>query len=324
MSNDLVVFEEQLKAVTPQFDDALGGRMPSARLIRTVVISVGRVPKLLQCNRQSLMNAAMSFGVLGLEVDGFTGQGYILPFAGVAQPLIGYKGMNTIGARSRLTITGAVVREGDDFKYAKGTKPFIHHEPLANNKGRIIRAWAAATSLDRPPIVEVLDLDELEETKRRSPGAKKSDSPWNDPKIGYGAMCEKTAKRRLARSTPMNWASPEFQYAAVMEEAFEERGKHSYIAPGRGVIIDGEDAGPIAKREGDGGTPRLEDLSGKKDDQELEAWKIEGREAAEHGTAILSSWWSRMSPRARAALQKMKDEVLKPMAAKADEEANNQ
>lgn len=324
MSNDLVLFEQQMKAVTPQFADVLGNRMPPERLIRTVLMACEKVPKLLQCNRQSLMNAGMTFGVLALEVDGVTGQGYILPFANVAQPVIGYKGYNTIAGRGGITITGAVVREGDEFDWSKGTKAFVRHKAKLDNRGRIIAAWSHAEANGRPPIVEVMGIGDLEDVRARSPGAKKADSPWNDPKIGLPAMYEKTVKRRLARSTPMNWASPEFQYAAVMEEAFEERGKHSYIAPGRGVIIDGEDAGPIAKREGDGGTPRLEDLSGKKDDQELEAWKIEGREAAEHGTAILSSWWSRMSPRARAALQKMKDEELKPMAAKADAEIASQ
>lgn len=315
MSNDLVVFESQLKDITPQFDDALGGRMPSARLIRTVVISVGRVPKLLQCNRQSLMNAAMSFGVLGLEVDGFTGQGYILPFKGVAQPVIGYRGLSTIAARAKLTITGDVYREGDEFDYAKGTSPFVHHKPKLGGGGRILAAWAVATANDRPPIVEVVGIDELLAVKGRSPGARMSDSPWNDETIGFPAMCQKTAKRRLARSTPMNWASPEFQYAAVMDEAFEERGKHSYIAPGRGVVIDGE-AAALPAHQRDDATPRAEDLIGAGDTPEIRGLKEEGLDAAELGTEVVQKWWGRLSPRQRAELERWKNETLKPLAAK--------
>lgn len=319
MANELIVFEKQLNAVSNQFEDVLGGRMPPARLIRTIMISVERTPKLLDCNRQSLMNAGMTFGVLALEVDGVTGQGYILPFKEVAQPVIGYRGYSTIGARAGLTITGDVVREGDEFDYAKGTKAFVHHKPGDHSGGRFIRAWAVATAPNRTPIVEVLRLDELEAVRARAPGAKKSDSPWNDPKIGLPAMYTKTAKRRLARSTPMAWATPDFQYAAAMEEAFEERGKHSYIAPGRGVIVNG-DVMPPRQEAVEG--PSVGDLTGPKDDPEIAALMLEGRDAAEVGTDMLAKWWGRLSPRQRVALQAFKDE-LKPIAAKADEENAN-
>lgn len=315
MSNDLVLLEEvetQLKEFTPQFEDVLSGRMPPARLIRTVVISCQKTPKLLTCNRQSLMNAAMSFGVLGVEVDGFTGQGYILPFAGVAQPVIGYKGFNTIGARSRLTITGAVVRDGEPWRAQKGTKPFIEHEPRGNKDARIVRAWACATSNDRPPIVEWLELDELEDIRNRAPGAKKADSPWNDPKIGRPAMYEKSAKRRLARSTPMNWATPEFQYAAVMDEAFEERGKHSHIKPGFGVVIEGDAGSGSPFPKSDTGTPHAEDLLGRGDNPEIKALKEEGLMAAETDPEMVKRWWERLSPRQRADLERWKNDVLKP------------
>lgn len=320
MSNALVPLEEfegQLKAVTPQFAEVLGGRMPPARLIRTIVISVQRTPKLLQCNRQSLMNAGMTFGVLALEVDGVTGQGYILPFKGIAQPVIGYKGYNTIAARAALTITAGIYREGDEFDYAKGSKPFVHHKPqLSTANRRILAAWAVAAANDRPPVIEVLPIDDLLAVKARAPGSKMADSPWNDEKIGFPAMCEKTVRRRLARSTPMNWAAPEFHYAAAMEEAFEERGKHAYIAPGRGVVIDGEQDSPLPKR--DDATPQAEDLLGKGDPPEIRALKEEGLQAAELGTEVVGKWWERLSPRQRVDLEAWKNNVLKPAAIEAD------
>lgn len=320
MSNALVAFEEQLNEVRPQFADVLGGRMPPERLIRTIVISCQRTPKLLECNRQSLMNAGMTFGVLALEVDGVSGQGYILPFKEVAQPIIGYKGYNTIGARSGLTITASVVREGDEFDFSKGSDAFVKHKPDLAGTGRIIAAWAVAAANGRPPVVEVIGIDELLAVKARSPGAKKSDSPWNDPRIGFPAMCEKTTRRRLARSTPMNWASPEFQYAAVMEEAFEERGRHSYIAPGRGPVIEGEAGGPLPTRSTADDTPAVGEIMGPKDPPELAALKIEGKEAAELGVEMLAKWWGRLSPRQRVELADLKDKVLKPAAIAADKE----
>ena len=235
MGSELVALEQQLKPLAPHFAQVLGKTMPVERLMRTIMISVERLPQLLQCDRQSIFNAAMSAACLGLEVDGVTGQAYLIPFKGKAQLVIGYKGFNTLAARSGITITGAVVREGDEFDYQLGTAAYVRHKPKGS-KGAITHAWACAQSLDRPAVVEVLDYDELLAVRSRSPGAKRSDSPWNDLVIGFPAMCQKTAKRRLARAMPLNI----MQQAARMDEAVDEQGASAWISPDKGVVIDGE------------------------------------------------------------------------------------
>lgn len=239
MASELVVFENALKPLAPRFEQALAGAIPVERLMRSIMVSVERTPKLLQCDRQSLLNASMSAACLALEVDGVTGQAFFVPFAGKAQLIIGYKGMNTLAARSGFTVQGEVVREGDFFDYELGDRGFVKHKPKLGARGPILAAWATASSLHRPAIVSVLGIDELMAIKEKSPGAKMSDSPWNNPAIGFPAMCAKSAKRRLNRAMPLN-ADPRFALAAAMEENFEERGKHSWISPDKGVVIDGE------------------------------------------------------------------------------------
>lgn len=245
MSNDLVLIENQLKPLAPHFQQVLGPLMPADRLIRTVVVSVERLPALMQCDRQSLFNAAMSAAVLGLEVDGVTGQAYLIPFKNKAQLVIGYKGFNTMAARSGITITGAVVREGDSFDpdYDRG---LANHKPKLGDESRrrIVAAWARASANNRPAVLKVLSIDELLAIKAKSPGAKRQDSPWNDPQIGFPAMCEKSVKRRLARDLPLNV----MQLAARMDEAVDEQGRPAHILPERGVVIEGEFS-PVAPRE---------------------------------------------------------------------------
>jgi recombination protein RecT len=235
-SNALVALERQFDPLVPHFQQVLGQTMPVERLIRTVIVSVERNAKLLECNRQTLFNSAMSAAVLGLEVDGVTGQGFLIPFKERAQLIIGYKGYNTIGARADLTITGDIVRTGDFFDYDLGTGEVHHKKPIGNSQARIGQAWAKASHNNRPPILVVMDIDELLAVKDKSPGAKKSDSPWNDPLVGFPAMCAKTAKRRLARSLPM---IHRYQYAAAMEQAVEEQGRGAWISPDKGVVIEG-------------------------------------------------------------------------------------
>lgn len=239
MSNDLAIFEKQLQPLAPKFAEVLqGSGLAPERLMRTVLVCLERTPSLLACDRATILQSAMTAAVLGLEADGATGQFFMLPFKGKAQPVIGYKGYNTMAGRSGFTINGGIFREGDDYDFAEGSDGFVRHKPKlgAGRNRRILGGWATATRPGHSPIVKVMDIDEFMFVKSRSPGAKRSESPWNDPDIGFPAMAEKTVKRRLARSMPLNLMVS----AAAMEEAFDEREKHSFIHPDRGVVIEGE------------------------------------------------------------------------------------
>ncbi len=237
---------KQLEALSPQFAEIMGATgLPAERVIRTVMWSIQANPKLLECDRQSILNGAMTAAILGLEVDGVTGQAYLIPFAGRAVLVPGYKGYNTMAARSGFVINAGVVREGDEFEFNEGTNAFVTHKKKLGSKERIIAAWAVASAKNRPPIIAVLSINEIMVVKSKSPGARKKESPWNDTEgPGFIAMAEKTARRRLARGMPLNV----FQMGAVIDEAFEERGLGSHIHPERGVVIEG-DKSPLAERE---------------------------------------------------------------------------
>ncbi len=280
MSNELAVVEKTLDQLAPRFEDVLEPMgIPPARIIRTVLVSCERTPKLLQCRRQTLLNGAMTFAVLGLECDGATGQGFLIPFGDTAQPVIGYKGFNTMAARSGFTIRGATIREGDHFVY-RPAEGVVEHEPVLGSKGRIIGAWALAASNHLPPAAIALDIDELNAVKGKSPGAKKKDSPWNDPAVGFAAMCEKTAKRRLARMMPLNidLGMRQYHMGARMDEAFDEQGKPGHITPDGGLVIDGEvqDLGQVDRGQPNLDAPRfvIIDAQGKEHDiPTIERWQ---------------------------------------------------
>jgi recombination protein RecT len=308
VGSELVALEQQLKPLAPHFAQVLGKTMPVERLMRTIMISVERLPALLQCDRQSIFNAAMSAACLGLEVDGVTGQAYLIPFKGRAQLVIGYKGFNTLAARSGITITGNVVREGDEFDYQLGTAAYVRHKPKGS-KGAITHAWACAQSLDRPAVVEVLDYDELLAVRSRSPGAKRSDSPWNDLVIGFPAMCQKTAKRRLARAMPLNI----MQQAARMDEAVDEQGAPAWISPDKGVVIDGEFSDAPATHHDQRGMTEL--LT---DDKTALEWDLELGEEAKKGTEALQKFWLTIPRAMQTDLKAALDRRHKATAAQAD------
>lgn len=221
---NLTVVTQELKHRLPMFQQILPPQVQPERLMRTVLISIERNPKLLDCSLPSIVNAATTAAVLGLECDGVTGQGYIIPYGRVATFQMGYKGMNTLAARSGYTINAKVVREGDLFEYELGSDAYVKHRPQSA-AGRIVAAWATATSKGRTPIVDVMFIEEIYAIKERSQGAKKPDSPWNDERgPGFAAMCEKTVRRRLFRSMPLSIA----QKAAALESE-QEKGNAAWL-----------------------------------------------------------------------------------------------
>jgi hypothetical protein len=144
----------------------------------------------------------MSAACLALEVDGVTGQAFFIPFAGKAQLVIGYKGMNTLAARSGFTVQGEVVREGDDFDYELGDKGFVRHKP-ARQQGPDHRRMGDRIVHDRPSIISVLGIDDIMAIMAKSPGAKRSDSPWRDQAIGFpGDGFEVGKAPAIARHAP--------------------------------------------------------------------------------------------------------------------------
>jgi recombination protein RecT len=266
MTGELAIIERNLQHVEPQLHRALAGAMPTPRLMQLILTACERSDKLMAAHPQTILNCAITAATLGLEPDGMTGQMFLLPFElkgrMVAQPCIGYRGYNSLAARRGcdMTITGEAVYEGDEFDYELGTSPMLRHRKGLGQRGRVVAAWAIAAAVNRPPIISVLTIDEINAVKAKSPGAKAKGpgaafSPWNDAEVGFPAMASKTAKRRLSRCLPMITSAPQFMMAARMEEAHEEQGKASWIEPERGVIVDGEILEPSR-------TPTTADLIG--------------------------------------------------------------
>lgn len=235
MGSELIVFEKEVEAYMPRWEDVLqASGVPVATFMRSVVISCERNPALLQANRQTLLLAGTSLAVLGLEADGVTGQGFLVSFRGRVQPLVGYKGFNTQAGRSGMMLLGEAVHRNDEFDYELGTRPWVHHKPVLENRGPIVAAWSQLTHSSIPPSTPtILGLEELEEIMKRSPAARKGDGPWRDNSIGYSAMCAKSAKRRQARSVPLNLGigARQMLLAAAMEEKAEMTGEAAYLTP---------------------------------------------------------------------------------------------
>lgn len=111
----------------------------------------------------------------------------------------GYNALITLVQRDGSVVkcdTG-VVREGDEFDYALGTKPFIHHKPALhdNEDAPLIAFYAIAEIRDANPKIEIMPAWEVRMIRRRF-AAEKS-AAWNE---NFAETGRKTPLRRLCKT----------------------------------------------------------------------------------------------------------------------------
>ena len=121
--NNLLNCQEKFRAVLPP-------ELPPQKIIQGVMNALGQNEYLAKSEATSIVQAAMTAAVLGLDVNGVTGQGYIVPFKGKAQFIPGYKGYIKLAMNSGFIISGDAVREKDEFEYKLGLNSEINHTPL--------------------------------------------------------------------------------------------------------------------------------------------------------------------------------------------------
>lgn len=253
MTTNLPAFRQQMDKMAVEFGRVLPPHLTSDRLYRTTLNAVQQAQKangknaLLEADRTSLLSAVMTSAVLGLEPDGVTGQGYLVPFKGKVQFIPGYKGLITLAFNSGFALEGHLVHENDMFSQQKGTDPKINHAPpsLGQDRGGIIGAYATARSNNVPAVSVVMDINDILKVRDRSAGYQSSKkfnykSTWDTE---FEGMARKTPIRRLGGNLPLN-----VQRAIALEQSFDE-GKTASIDPEGTVVQD--DGSEVMPPEGE-------------------------------------------------------------------------
>lgn len=238
-STALVTFRSQMDKMSIEFEKALPSHLTADRLYRTTINAVQAAQKsggrnhLLEADRNSLIAAIMTSAVLGLEPDGVTGQGYLVPFKGKVQFIPGYKGLISLAFNSGFALTGTIIRANDTFSYQEGSDPHIRHAPAFNaDRGAIVGAYAVARSSSAPHVQTIMGMDELLKARDGSSGyqfakSKGYKSPWIDD---LEAMCRKTPIRRLGGNLPLN-----VQKAMALEQQ-HDLGNVATITPEGSIV----------------------------------------------------------------------------------------
>lgn len=228
-------------------------------------------PSILECSRDSLMQAAYHAAALGIIIQPTLGLGYLVPFKdhkGVkhAQFIIGYRGLMDLAWRSDnvSSIQARVVRDGDKFDYRLGRNPDVDHK-LGNERGAITHAWCVA-EFTRGLHVEVMVWSEIEAIRDSSAGYKSAEysakkynrtpkSPWHDH---AEEMARKTVIRRAAKNWPM---ATELMRAVSYDEAVDRGASVRVSNDGDFDVVEPADELTAPDADGPNPAPQLEALA---------------------------------------------------------------
>jgi recombination protein RecT len=234
---------DQFKAMEKELVTVLPKHLTPERMTRIALNCIRNVPKLLECDRQSLLAAIMRASQLGLEPDGVLGQAYLIPYGKQVQFIVGYRGLIDLARRSG-EVSNIVAREvyaNDTFTINWADEiPFKHEPLLRGERGEITHFWALARFKDGGFHWDYMTVGEVEAVRDKSQGYqaaakwKKGDvieSPWTHHFVEMG---KKTVIRRIAKFLPMS-----VQRATVTED-LAEAGKAFSVDQFGDVVIEGE------------------------------------------------------------------------------------
>ena len=206
---------EQLK---PEIQRALPAHMSADRLARIALTEIRRNPKLLECDRTSLLGAVMLSAQLGLE-PGPLGYCWLIPrYNGKlkryeVQFMIGYRGYLRLLYNSPTvqSIFGQIVKEHDTFEVEYGESPLLVHKPhMQGDRGKPIGAYIVVNLANGSRFWHFLPVAEIERRRRRS--ASPDEGPWV---TDWEAMALKTVVRDAAKWLPL---SIEIERALAQDE----------------------------------------------------------------------------------------------------------
>lgn len=195
-----------------------GGVRPEA-LVRFALLDMQQNQKLRECSPESIYLGLLACAVCGLEPGSLHGHAYLVPFAGKAQFMAGYKGLIKMARRSHevIGLTSNIVYERDVFDLDLGTSNTLVHKPARGDRGDVLGSYAIAKLSHGNHEIEWMTSDDIARVRKVAEGRGKSPAwqQWPDE------MSRKSSIRRLAKRLPLGH---DYVIATAIEQAVEETG----------------------------------------------------------------------------------------------------
>lgn len=216
-------------AVLKNIQDVLRDRTP--QFITSMVSLVNSNDALRACDKKSVMAACLTAAALNLPVNPSLGMAYIIPYGGVAQFQIGWKGLIDLAIRTKRYkhINVVDIREGELGKkdMLKGTIQFNWIEDdEEREKAKIVGYVSYFELMEGFEKILYMTVEKLDAHAMKYSQSYKRNSPkmnqWRDD---FDGMAKKTVLKLLInRFGPKN---AELEKALEADQAsLDERGRH--------------------------------------------------------------------------------------------------
>lgn len=185
---------EAVAKVIPKF-------LTKERLVRVAITTVMGSEKILAAlqfpeGKASLLNSLMRCSQAGLEPDGQ--MAHLIPRGKLITVVFDYKGLIHLADLNGIKVKASLVRRNDRFSYREddgsGQTVVEHSFDPFNDRGEIIGVYSRAAEKGKAPDYEFMSIEEVENTRRRSPAAE--NGPWVSD---YSEMVRKTVVRRHSK-----------------------------------------------------------------------------------------------------------------------------
>ena len=203
-----------IRRMEPQIRKALPSVITPERFTRMVLTALSSSPKLQACTPMSFMGAMMQAAQLGVEPNTPLGQAYLIPYGGVCQFQLGYKGLIDLAYRSGevSSIQAHEVHENDTFTYEYGLEPKLRHVPAQTDRGPVTFYYAVLKLKNGGVGFEVMSRDDVETFARKKSKAY-NNGPW---KTDFDEMAKKTVLKKVLKYAPLK---TEFARAVASDES---------------------------------------------------------------------------------------------------------
>lgn len=209
--------QDVIASMKGQISQALPKHLTADRMIQMATSLIVKNPKLAECSAASLVGAVMQASILGFRPVEQLGECYFVPYGGVVQFQIGYKGFITLARRSGelKNIYAEVVHEGDKFEVEFGLEPKLVHIPrMDNENAKLTHVYAVSRYKDDGYNFMVLTASQVEKLRKRNPMQK--GAPSGSWATDYDAMAKAKVIKQLAKYMPL---SVDFMNATLSDEA---------------------------------------------------------------------------------------------------------
>lgn len=203
-----------IRRMEPQIRKALPSVITPERFTRMVLTALSSSPKLQACTPMSFMGAMMQAAQLGVEPNTPLGQAYLIPYGGVCQFQLGYKGLIDLAYRSGevSSIQAHEVHENDTFTYEYGLEPKLRHVPAQTDRGPVTFYYAVLKLKNGGVGFEVMSRDDVEDFARKKSKAY-NNGPW---KTDFDEMAKKTVLKKVLKYAPLK---TDFARAVASDES---------------------------------------------------------------------------------------------------------